>query len=159
MLKNLLSKEECAECRICCSFDSYDLWETPIITRSKASQILQDYKPDQEFVKRDEHFLLKLKKEDDADLYYCSLLDHSKGCIMGSEKPFDCKIWPFRIMSLNGTNVITLSPVCPIVKIRPLTEIMKVCSEISGEIFEQAKKHPEFVKPYIDGYPIIKVEC
>ena len=96
-----------------------------------------------------------MEKEPDSDLYYCSLLDRSKGCIMGDEKPFDCKIWPFRVMSLNGVNVITLSPVCPVVKTRPLEDIMKVCWQISDEIFSQAKAHPEIVKPYIEVYPII----
>lgn len=158
MLKNLLSKEECAKCRICCCFDSSDIWEAPVITQSKAEQILREYKPGQEFVKREGHTLLKMEKEPDSDLYYCSLLDRSKGCIMGDEKPFDCKIWPFRVMSLNGVNVITLSPVCPVVKTRPLEDIMKVCWQISDEIFSQAKAHPEIVKPYIEGYPIIATQ-
>ncbi len=158
MIKNLLSPQECAKCQLCCTFDSYDLWETPVITRDKANQILQDFKPDQEFVKRDESFLLKMKKEDGADLYYCSLLDRDKGCILGSEKPFDCKIWPFRIMALNGTRVITLSPVCPVVNTRPMEQIVKTCKEISAQIFAEADKHPQFVKPYLKGYPILAVE-
>lgn len=158
MLKKLLSSDECAKCKICCSFDSYDLWETPVITRDKANQIMQDFKPDQDFVKKDDHFLLKMKKEPEVDLYYCSLLDHEKGCILGSEKPFDCRIWPFRIMALNDTKVITLSPICPVVSKRPIEEIMKVCAEISDEIFAEAKEHPEYVKPYLSGYPIIAVE-
>ncbi|MGN0623388.1 MAG: hypothetical protein ACI4JA_05510 [Oscillospiraceae bacterium] len=158
MLKNLLSPDECAKCKLCCSFDSYDLWETPVITRDKANQILQDFKPDQEFVKRDEHFLLKMKKEPEVDLYYCSLLDSDNGCILGSEKPFDCKIWPFRIMNFNGTKVITLSPVCPVVNSRKMEDIKKTCEEISEEIFAEAEKHPEYVKPYLKGYPILAVE-
>lgn len=158
MLKKLLSREECAKCRICCCFDSSDIWEAPVIDSEKSQQITKDFKADQEFVEKDGHYLLKMKKEPNRDLYYCSLLDHEKGCIMGNEKPFDCRIWPFRIMSLNGRIVITLSPVCPVVKTRSLEDIMNVCKDISEEAFDQARRHPEYVKPYISGYPITAVE-
>lgn len=158
MLRKLLSPDECAKCKLCCTFDSYDLWETPVISRDKANQILQEFNPEQKFIKRDEHFLLKMEKEPGADLYYCSLLDHEKGCTLGSEKPFDCKIWPFRIMALNGTKVITLSPVCPVVNTRSIEKISEVCKEIAPGIFEEAARHPEYVKPYLKGYPIIAVE-
>ncbi|MDO4943961.1 MAG: hypothetical protein Q4E74_02030 [Ruminococcus sp.] len=158
MLSKILSKEECAKCRLCCSFDSYDLWETPVITTNMASRILQEYLPQQEFIRRDGHFLLKMEKEPDDDLYYCSLLDRDKGCILGSDKPFDCRIWPFRVMSLGITRVITLSPVCPVVQTKPLKEIQALAKELAPEIFEYADENPDAVKPYIDGYPIMVVE-
>jgi hypothetical protein len=158
MLKGLLSREECANCRICCSFDSYDIWETPVITHDMVNRILSDYKPDQKFIRRDDHFLLRLEREKDRDLYYCSLLDHSKGCVMGENKPFDCQIWPFRVMKLAGYNMITLSPVCPVVNQKPISDIVKTCMGISSVIFENAREHPEYVKPYIEGYPIIAIE-
>lgn len=158
MLSKILSKEECAKCRLCCSFDSYDLWETPVITKNLASQILQEYLPQQEFVRRDDYFLLKMNKEPDEDLYYCSLLDHSNGCIMGDDKPFDCRIWPYRVMSLGFTRVITLSPVCPVVQTKPLEDIQALAKKLAPAIFEYADENPGAVKPYIDGYPIMVVE-
>ncbi len=158
MLSKILSKDECAKCKLCCTFDSYDLWETPCITPSLASKILQEYAPEQQFVKKGEHFLLKMKKEKDVDLYYCSLLDSDKGCILGDDKPFDCKIWPLRVMALNDTKVITLSPVCPVVTKKPIGEIMEVARELSEQIFKYADENPEAVKPYLADYPILVVE-
>lgn len=158
MLSKILSREECAKCRLCCSFDSYDLWETPYIPAQLASRILQEFKPDQEFIKKEDHFLLKMQKEPDMDLYYCSLLDPDKGCILEDNKPFDCQIWPFRIMALNDTRVITLSPVCPVVQTRPLCDIQAVAKEIAPEIFAYADENPAAVKPYLEGYPIMVVE-
>lgn len=158
MLSKILSKEECAKCRICCTFDSYDLWETPYINVSLASKILQEYAPQQEFIKKDSHFLLKMNKEADQDLYICSLLDQDKGCILGQDKPFDCKIWPFRVMSLNGIKVITLSPVCPALQKKPIGEITEVAKEIAPEIFKYANENPEAVKPYLPDYTILVVE-
>ncbi|MBO5448513.1 MAG: hypothetical protein J5994_04220 [Ruminococcus sp.] len=158
MLSKILSRDECAKCKLCCTFDSYDLWETPIIPVKLASRIMQDFEPDQKFIRKDDHFLLKMDKEPDADLYYCSLLDQEKGCIMGDDKPFDCRIWPFRIMALNGVRVITLSPVCPVVQTKPLADIQAVAKELAPEIFAYADETPSAVKPYLDGYPIMVVE-
>lgn len=158
MIGKLLSREECAKCRLCCCFDSYDLWETPVIENSTRQRILEEFKPDQDFLDLEDHSLLKMQKEPDRDLYYCSLLDHDKGCIMGTEKPFDCRIWPFRVMDLNGTRVIVLSTVCPVVQTRPLCEIQAVAKELAPQIFAYADRAPFAVKKYISGYPIMVAE-
>lgn len=158
MLSEILSREECANCQICCCFDDDDIWEAPVITAEKAKKIVEKYKPEQDFVDQNGVKILHMEKEPNEELYYCSLLDHKKGCVMGNEKPFDCRIWPFRIMEFNSQTVITLSPVCPIVKNRPLDKIMNTLNKISPLIFEQAEKHPEIVKPYIKGYPILAIK-
>lgn len=157
MLSKLLSKEECANCRICCSFDSTDLWETPVISPELRIRILDDY-PEMRFVTKGDSYLFRMDREPDCDLYYCSVLDRSKGCVLGDEKPFDCKIWPFRVMDFQGKRVITLSPVCPVVKTRPLEEICTVAKELAPTIFAEADKNPDIVKKYIPDYPIIITE-
>ena len=48
MLTKILSRAECAKCQICCSFDSYDLWETPVITDEVQSLALE-IAPQQKF--------------------------------------------------------------------------------------------------------------
>lgn len=158
MLSKILSKEECAKCRICCCFDSYDIWETPYISPALASKILQEYAPKQEFIKKENHFLFKMDKEQDADLYYCPMLDNEKGCVLGDDKPFDCRIWPLRVMALNETKVITLSPVCPTMNEKFIKVLTKTANELADQIFEYADENPEAVKPYLDGYPILVVE-
>ena len=43
MLKGLLSKSVCGECRICCGFDSTDVWEMPVMNEeTKTSWKLLD---------------------------------------------------------------------------------------------------------------------
>ena len=149
---------KCAKCRICCCFDSYDIWETPYISQTLASKILQEYTPKQEFIKKENHFLFKMDKEQNADLYYCPMLDNEKGCILGDDKPFDCRIWPLRVMALNETKLITLSPVCPTMNEKSIKELTKTANELADQIFEYADENPEAVKPYLDGYPILVVE-
>lgn len=157
MLSKLLSKEECAKCRICCCFDSTDLWETPVVSQGLRDRILDDY-PEMRFVEKGESYLFRMDKEPDEDLYYCSVLDHQKGCVLGDEKPFDCRIWPFRVMEFNGQWVITLSPVCPNVIKKPLDEIQKVAKEIAPIIFAEANRNPDIVKKYLPNYPILVTE-
>ena len=158
MLSSLLSKEDCAKCRMCCKFDSYDIWQTPIIYQTLASKILQEYSPDIRFVKRDEHFLMKMQREEEADIYCCPLLDHDKGCIMDDEKPFDCMIWPFMIMELFGRKVLTLSPACPIVNGKKFDDVCIAAAKAAPDIFKMADEHPELVRPYLDDHPILAVE-
>ena len=158
MLKKLLSREECANCKICCSFDDYDIWETPIIDEELKVKVLK-LNPEQKFVTKGSSSILRMEKDVQEDLYFCSLLDRQKGCMLGDEKPFDCRIWPFRVMDLNGTLVLTLSPVCPVVKTRALEELCDFATELAPVVFKQAKAEPVIVKPYINGYPILAVNC
>ncbi len=157
MLKKLLSREECANCKICCSFDDYDIWETPIIDEELKVNVLK-LNPEQKFVAKGNSSILRMEKDTEEDLYFCSVLDRQKGCLLGDEKPFDCRIWPFRVMRLDQRLVITLSPVCPVVQTRPLSLIKEVCDELAPIIYAQAQKNPDIVKNYIENFPIINVK-
>jgi hypothetical protein len=157
MLSKILSKAECAQCQICCSFDSYDLWETPVVTDEIMKRALE-INPAQQFSQISGARLFRMEREENEDLYFCPMLDRKKGCMLGDDKPFDCKIWPFRIMNFEGRRVIVLSPVCPTVFDKPISEIKALANELAPKIFEQADKTPEMVKPYIVGYPIIVTE-
>ena len=158
MLSTLLSKADCAKCQLCCKFDSYDIWQTPVIYHSLASKILQEYSHSLKFVKRDSYFLMKMQREEGADIYYCPLLDGDKGCIMDDDKPFDCMIWPFMIMELSGRKVLTLSPACPIVNSRKFDDVCLAAAKAAPEIFAMADAHPELVRPYMDDHPILVIE-
>ena len=159
MLSKLLSCEGCAKCKICCSFDSYDLWETPIIADEKLEIIKREVSFPVDFVTLGGVRLLRLNREPDEDLYYCSLLDKEKGCLLGKNKPFECSIWPLRVMRMeNSRRVITISPVCPTVMKVPLSTLLEIAEELSPTIFRYSDISPEIIKPYLVGYPILIVE-
>ena len=93
------------------------------------------------------------------EIIYCPVAsDH--GCVLGDKRPFDCKIWPFRVNKLNDMYVITLSPVCPAVKKLPLETLCEFvkADDFADMLFNHAAEFPESVKPYEDGYPILAVE-
>ncbi len=153
MLTEILSRETCAKCRICCTFDKYDIWETPVITKELKEKIEKDFS-DVKFIEKGHSYLFRMENADENGIFYCPVLTE-KGCALGDEKPFDCRIWPFRIMNFNGTRVISLSPVCESVFSLPVKKIRETAEKLSDTIFSYADKNPDIVKPYDESYPII----
>ncbi|MGN0674758.1 MAG: hypothetical protein ACI4KG_03340 [Oscillospiraceae bacterium] len=158
MLKNILSGSDCAACKICCIFDKYDIWETPVLDDSLKALVSERFL-EIKFVGKDGGWLFRMEEAADG-LYYCPVLDSKTGCRLGDDKPFDCRIWPYRIMELGGRQVISIASICPTMYKKPLEEL---CAELdknglADKIFAHAEKHPEIVKPYEDGYPILRVK-
>lgn len=156
MLTKLLSRATCADCQLCCVFDRYDVWETPVLSaeiRDRAAQLL----PEAEFVSKGaESYLFRIREFDEEGLFRCPLLDPAKGCMLGTEKPFDCQIWPFRIMELDGRQAITIAPICEAMTAQPIGVLLDFLkTELADVIFDYAQKHPDVVKPYDPMYPIL----
>lgn len=161
MLKNILSPKACAACRICCVFDKYDVWETPVITEELKNRIVRT-DPNIKFVSKGDSGAYIFNMEDNWDgekeLFSCPALDPQKGCTLGGNKPFDCKIWPYRIMELGGKRVISIASICPEMYSKPLDRLIgELDGGLADMIFEEAEKNPAVIKPYEQGYPILKV--
>lgn len=157
MLKKILDSSSCAECRLCCVFDRYDIWETPVFTE-KIRDIILDLKPDTEFVAVDGGYIFKVDGFSEEGLFSCPALTE-KGCMLGDEKPFDCRIWPYRIMEINGRRAIAIASICRELYNRPLSQLVEFLENgLADEIFSYADSHPEIVKPYYEGYPVLLFE-
>lgn len=157
MLKKILDKRTCAECKLCCIFDRYDIWETPVFdedTRKKLESL-----KNAEFIKKDGGYIFKAEKFDDEGLFTCPALDKKTGCILGDEKPFDCRIWPYRIMKIGDKRVITIASICDSMYNKPLSELVEFLKGgLADTIFRYADTHPEIVKPYDNSYPVLLAE-
>ena len=158
MLSKILSKNSCAACKFCCSFRRQSLWETPLFPPEVVEKLSREneYGVVGEF--RDGQIILGGYRTDDPEEEVpCTFLDPHKGCILKAEdKPFDCSIWPLRIMDKDGELVIALTPTCPAIGATPRRELIELVKNGLGEnIFEYAKAHPEIIKKYRDGFPII----
>ena len=156
MLKKLLSPKTCGECRICCGFDESDKWEIPLIFSENREQIENKFgfrlKP------QGGEYVFDMEFDGDRVVYCPAASEH--GCVLGELKPYDCSIWPFRVNDFGGMRVITLSPVCGEVSSLPLKRLTDFLKEdgFGEELFRQARLHPDMVKPYIKGYPILMTE-
>lgn len=156
MLGKILSADSCGKCRVCCGFTREDIWEIPLIFKENRSAVEENLGV--RLIPRSKEFVFDMKF-DGSGISYCPALSEN-GCSLGDLKPFDCAVWPFRVNSLGNMRVITVSPVCETVSALPLSALSEFV-ETDGfaiKLFAEARKHPEIVKPYIGGYPILAVE-
>ena len=158
MLSKILSKTSCAACKFCCSFRRQSLWETPLFPPEVAEKLSREneYGVVGEF--RDGQIILGGYRTDDPEEEVpCTFLDPQKGCILkGEDKPFDCSIWPLRIMNKDGKLVIALTPTCSAIGAVPSKALVELVQNGLGEkIFEYAQTHPYIIKEYKEGFPII----
>lgn len=157
MLKEILDPESCAKCRICCVFDSSDIWEMPVFT-SETAEKMRSTNPEINFVPYGNGFVIDPGELGESELFNCPALTEN-GCMLGDEKPFDCRIWPFRIMNVGGIRAITIASLCSELYSRPLSQLVDFLNKgLAENIFRYADEHPEIVKPYDDGYPVLKLE-
>jgi len=129
MLQQILTKQNCAECKGCCFFDSDDCWELPqsvtAMTKDGGGLVCEHLTPD--------------------------------GCGLGDAKPAECALYPFRVMRLGDYRLIALSCYCEAVARLPLADIKRFVENKQGEILALADDNPEIVKEYNSEYIILKV--
>ena len=156
MLKKILSADSCAECRGCCVFECYDIFETPIFSAENRNFILEK-NPRAVFSRKGKGYVFVPQNPDSDGLFGCPALSEN-GCILGDSKPFECRIFPYKIMNLDGRLVIAISPCCEEIYKRPLSELVNFLkSGLSEKIFSYALTHPEIVTPYSESCPILLV--
>ncbi|MDO5382752.1 MAG: hypothetical protein Q4F06_08580 [Eubacteriales bacterium] len=184
MLSEVLSKETCAECRFCCSFRRCSLWETPLFPEDECEKLSSDNEygvisdfnmnksEDVEYYTHEGKCVMngqtygqmklsgKYKTDDSQEEASCDYLSPEKGCILSDEdKPFDCKIWPLRIMKKGERLVIAHTPTCPALGKEPNEKLIALVKNGLGKsIFDYAILHPFIVKEYKEGFPVI-MEC
>ena len=176
MLSSILSKNSCAACKFCCSFRRQSLWETPLfplevvekLSRENEYGVVGEFSPIQDACglldacEAQNAYRLVLENnyrtDDPEEEVPCTFLDPQKGCILkGEDKPFDCSIWPLRIMNKDGKLVIVLTPTCSAIGAVPSQVLVELVQGGLGEkIFEYAKTHPYIVKEYHQGFPVIQ---
>lgn len=167
MLSKVLEKSTCAECRFCCSFRRCSLWETPLFPMETVDKLSKDneYNKKVDFVVcgagpfscGQMELTGKYQTEDAQEEAACEFLDPQRGCILSAaDKPFDCKIWPLRIMKKDEALVIALTPTCPAISRQPLEVMQKLVEDGLGQqIYEYAKGHPFIIKDYKEGFPVL----
>ena len=164
MLKSILSGEDCASCRFCCSFRRKSLWETPIFDK-KAKENLEKKYPRAVFKSAGkESFTVELnhlyKTEDSEEEAPCPFLGEH-GCVLSaSEKPFDCSIWPLRSCKIDGKIKVMLENTCPAIAKQPFENVKKLVESGLGEkIISYAEKNPDAIKDFSQDYKIVEFVC
>ncbi len=86
----------------------------------------------------------------------CPYLNPKSGCTLDSnDKPFDCKIWPLRLMRNGDEIVIALSPICPALPISKREEIVELLdSGLRKEILKHVDES-DLIKEYRSDWTIL----
>ena len=135
MLSKVLEKSTCAKCKFCCSFRRCSLWETPLFPENTVEKL--ERHGSYQFDMNDDngkygrmHLQDSYNTDDENEEAPCFFLDPDKGCMLSYEdKPFDCKIWPLRIMKKDDEYVIALTPTCPSIGKEPSDELQKLVDD------------------------------
>lgn len=178
MLSSILSKSDCAACKFCCSFRRQSLWETPVFYEEDIQGIKKLF-PEVKFRELETEngscegpqtaaakskvytfdIYDKYKTDDAEEEAPCPFLDTEKGCSLPPElKPFDCKIWPLRVVRLPEGNEFTevsarlavvLTPTCPAINKVPFEKVKALAASGPGKtILDYAARHPQMIKEY-----------
>lgn len=109
MLTKILSRSTCAACRLCCQFDASDIWELPVLPPETMAAV-QQIQPDTKFISVGIEHIFAAPPLKGAELFASPMLT-AHGCgLSEQDKPFDCKVWPFRLMrTKNGKVGIAIS--------------------------------------------------
>ncbi len=156
MLKKILSPETCAECRLCCVFDRTDIWEVPVLTEENADTA-KKLLAETDITEKGNEYTFSVPELHGEELFTCPALG-CKGCSFSREEmPFDCRIWPFRMMrDENGKCIIAVSELCKGMAEYSDEQLRDFLDEGLGEMcFQFAEEHPEHVKPMAQGYRIL----
>lgn len=124
-------------------------------------KIKREY-PEVKFMTRDDNLHImdissRYVTDDPCEEALC-WFNNGKGCILGEDKPFDCNAWPLCVMRKDDMLVIALSPECPVISSKPLSEIQKIVDDGAGaRMFEYAEKNPAFIHEYTEGWHVLKI--
>ncbi len=160
LLWPLLKKEDCASCKFCCSFRRKSLWETPVFGKGVMEELSKLY-PRAKFRRAGKSgssysfdISGEYKSADPNEEAVCPFLNRQNGCSLPSDlKPFDCKIWPLRVVRLPKASrlAIALTPTCPAINRHPLQKVKDLLADGLGQkIISYARQNPDIIKDYND---------
>jgi Fe-S-cluster containining protein len=158
MLKSILSKQTCKECGLCCNYSKESLWESPCISKELAARLTKGNMA-LDIGQTGAQTFHNISKEGSKAV--CPMFREHIGCILpDDEKPFECRIWPVRVMLLHGAAVITLYKDCPGIQGHKREELeILLDAGLKQVIAAYIGTHPECIRPYNSMYdPIMLLE-
>lgn len=160
MLKDVLSPKDCARCGFCCSFRRQSLNLTPYFAKESVEEICRLY-PEARFKTLSNDAVTididdKYRTDDSEEEVLCYF--NREGCVLPDHlKPFDCKLWPFRLMKGEHCLLLALVPTCPCIKKDDMAKLKAVALSVAKEAVEYAGTHPEIIIEYREDYEVLSL--
>lgn len=157
MLTGIFSPQLCAQCKLCCNFHRSSAWETPALEPAQIFHMHELCVPLEERRDGTTSFYLHFHSNDSDEVANCPLLDPNSGCMLPrDERPFECRIWPVRVMRESSTLVIGIYRACPAITEESFEKLKKHTLEnLLPEILAYAKRNPRAVREFNTAYQII----
>jgi hypothetical protein len=158
MLKEVLSPDDCAVCGFCCSFRRQSLNLTPCFAKETLGEIRRLY-PEARFRDLPNGAVTidisdNYRTNDSEEEALCPF--NRKGCILpGHLKPFDCELWPFRLMRGEDCLMLALVPTCPHIKKNDGEKLRAAALSAAKAAVKYAETVPEIVIDYRADYEVI----
>ena len=121
---------------------------------------IQKYRPETAFVPVGAEQTFAAPPLKGEELYACPVLTEHGCGLSEQDKPFDCKVWPFRLMRTeNGAVCISISDLCTGVQLHEVEQLQAFLREgLAETMFAYAKAHPDHIHAWHDGYRVILTE-
>ena len=158
MLTDVLSPSDCARCGFCCSFRRQSLNLTPCFAKETVAEISRLY-PEARFKTLPNGAVTidiagNYRTNDSEEEALCPF--NRTGCVLPERlKPFDCKLWPFRLMKCGDGLALALVPTCPWIGKADMDRLKAKAAAVAEAAVEYAKTHPEIVIEYRADYRVI----
>lgn len=159
MLSRILTASDCAQCRNCCVFHETSRWETPVVSKEQAEKICKALQKDDAVVPVQDSYAVQTvlrdgERKEGVEPYRCVALDEKSGCRLSvEEKPFDCSLWPLRVMKSGEEIYIAIAKGCVTVTDTFIEKVNTLLEEgLKEQILKQVSMRPDMIKPYMEGY-------
>ena len=155
MLKSILSKETCANCKVCCNYSPEALWDIPGFTLEEYQNVIKKFPEyaSKSYCKNNLYYFEMNKLH--SKKYLCPFLNDC-GCTLGDLKPFKCAIWPFYIVNYENQVYLALSNVCPNLNDIEYEKLPASLQYNIEKMKDIVKGHPELIEVNRSHFQLIK---
>ncbi len=157
MLTEIFTPSDCAACKLCCNFHRSSAWETPALENELIYLLQEEGVPLQKRQDGSTSFYLYFCTDSENEVADCPMLNSETGCTLPRElRPFECRIWPLRLMKHSTKLVIGLYKNCPALKNDTLDKLVHFATgKLLPVLLDYAKKHPYSVRELNPAYSVI----
>ncbi len=140
-MKQLLSLQDCLDCRDCCYYHKGYLHLAPAFEKTakvKKSKVID----------KKTHFIARCSRKKDSSHFFCDFRDGDK-CGLKERRPFACKLYPFNVMrDRKGNVVLGIDFNCKGIKKKSGREIKEYAEYLIPTIRRKIKNKLFYVEPF-----------
>ena len=139
-LKQIVPSKTCLSCDVCCRFPDRDSFLAPIFTDFEIQRVINNGADRNLFQPTADGRSARVKLQSYGEIYVCPFFDpNSSECQIYTNRPLDCRIYPFALMYNEDETEIVLGvdTICPFAE-----------AELETESFQQ---YVNYIVAYVES--------